>query len=342
MKKVFFPLLFFLIPGADLPAQTPFYQGKTITVIVGTTAGVAYDLYARLLGQFIGRHLPGNPNVIVQNMPGAGSMIAANYLYTVAKPDGLTLASVNPALYFNQLVRNREVKYDWAKFTWIGSSDRSEHLLYMRADAPYKSIQDIRKSPEPPKCGATGTGTSGHYMPRLLEETLGLKFNIVIGYPGGGDIDLAVERGEIQCRALTLAAFFAREPYHTWRKQGFARILIQTGRKRDSQLPDVPTLYESMDEFKSPAMARRLSTVILGSGDLGRPIVAPPGLPPERTKLLREAFMKSMSDPQLLAEAEKKKIEITPTKGEELEALAKEVVDQPQDVIEQMKKILGK
>lgn len=341
MTRIALALFALLIWSPSLFAQAPFYQGKTITIIVGSTAGTAYDIYARLIAQFMGKHIPGNPNIIVQNMAGAGSMIAANYIYAVSKPDGLTLASINPALYFNQLAGRKEVKYDWAKLTWIGSSDKSEHLLYMRADAPYKSLADVRKAAEPPKCGATGAGTTGHYMPKLLEEILGTKFNIVAGYPGGGEIDLAAEKGEIMCRALTLAAYFGREPYHTWRKKGFARILMQTGRKRDQLLPDVPTLLELMDEFKTSESGRRLVTVILASSELGRPIVAPPALAPDRIKLLRESFLKTLSDPELLAEATKKKLEITPTRGEEMEVLARESVTQPPEIIERMKNLLG-
>lgn len=341
MKKAISFSCLLLLLGAELRAQTSFYQGKTVTIVVGSAAGTVYDIYARLLGTYIGKHLPGNPNVIAQNMPAAGSLVAANFVYGIAKPDGLTVASINPALYFNQLQGQKEVKYDWAKFTWLASTDKSDHLMYMRADSPYKSIQDVRRSAEQPKCGATGTGTSGYYIPRLLDDTLGTKFNIVTGYPGGNEIDLATERGEIVCRALTIAAYHAREPYHTWRKTGFARILIQTGVKRDPLLPDVPTLNELMAEFKTPEAAKRLSTVLLASGEFGRPIVAPPGLPPERTKLLREAYMKAMADPALLAEADKKKIEITPSTGEELAKLAKEVIDQPPEVIERMKKILA-
>ncbi len=341
MKRVVWLLLWIVLPDADVGAQNSHYQGKTLTIIVGSAPGVAYDIYARLVGQFIGKYLPGNPNVVVQNMPAAGSLVAANYVFGIAKPDGLTIASINPALYFNQLQGQREVKYDWAKFTWIGSTDKSEHLMYMRADTPYKTIQDVRKSAEPPKCGATAAGTNGHYVPRLLEDTLGTKFNIVTGYPGGSDIDLAVERGELVCRALTIAVYYAREPYHTWRKRGFARIIMQTGQKRDPLLPDVPTLNELMDEAETPDIARRLSGVLLSSGEFGRPLVASPGLPSDRAQLLREAFMKSLADPALLAEANKKKIEITPTSGEELAKLAKEVIDQPRDVVERMKKILG-
>ncbi|HZH82441.1 MAG TPA: hypothetical protein VFD87_04795, partial [Phototrophicaceae bacterium] len=189
---------------------------------------------------------------------------------------GLTVVSINPAHYFNQLQGNKEVKFDWPKFIWLASSDKSEHMLYMRADAPYKTIQDVRRAAEPPKCGATGTGTSGHYFPRMLEETLGTRFNIVTGYAGGNEIDLATERNEVVCRAFTTAAYFAREPYHTWRKKNFVRVLLQTGHKRDSQLRDVPLLSELMDEVKTSELGRRVATVMLGSGELGRPIVTSP------------------------------------------------------------------
>ncbi|HEX9264272.1 MAG TPA: tripartite tricarboxylate transporter substrate-binding protein [Candidatus Binatia bacterium] len=341
MKNLFSALILLLVSTANLRAQTPYYQGKTITFIVGSGAGTAYDMYARLLANHIGKHIPGNPGVVAQNMPAAGGMVAANFIYGVAKPDGLTVVSINPAHYFNQLQGNKEVKFDWPKFTWIASSDKSEHMLYMRADAPYKTIQDVRKAAEAPKCGATGTGTSGHYVPRMLEETLGTKFNIVTGYAGGNEIDLATERNEVVCRAFTTAAYFAREPYHSWRKKNFVRVLLQTGRQRDPQLPDVPLLSELMDEFKTSELGRRVATVMLGSGELGRPIVTSPGVPADRTKILRDAFMKAMTDPALLADATKSKLEITPVGGEELAKIAKDVIDQPVEVVDRIKKILA-
>jgi tripartite-type tricarboxylate transporter receptor subunit TctC len=322
-------------------AQSNFYQGKTVTLIIGSGAGTAYDIYGRLQANHIAKYLPGNPNIIVQNMPAAGGIVAANYVYGVAKPDGLTLASINPAHYFNQIQGNKEIKFDWTKFTWLASSDKSEHMLYMRTDAPYKSIADIRKASEAPKCGATGTGTSGHYIPRMLEEALGTKFTVVTGYAGGNEIDLATERNEVVCRSFTTAAYFAREPYHTWRKKNFVRILMQTGEKKDPRLPDTPLLSELMNEFKTSDLGRRVVTVMLGSGELGRPIVTHPATPPDRTKLLREAFMKAMADPALLAEAAKQNLEITPVSGEELTKIAKEVIDQPPEVLDRIRKILS-
>ena len=322
-------------------AQAPFYQGKTIRLVAGTPAGSVYDLYARMVAQFIPKYIPGTPNVIVQNMPGVASMVAANYIYQVAKPDGLTIGSIQPALYFDQLVGRKEVKFDWQKFTWIGNTTRSHHLLYMRSDTTYKTIEDIRKATVPPKCGAEGTASSAYYLPKLLEETIGAKFNVVTGYNSGTDVDLAVERGEVQCRAFTIAAFFAREPFHTWRKKGFVHVVVQTGNRRDANLPEVPALPELMSQHKTPDSARRLAAVILAANDIGRPIVATPGIPVDRVKILREAFMKAVKDPELLDDAKKKRLELDPVSGEDLEALGKEIVAQPQEVVERMKKLLG-
>lgn len=341
MKRLF-AIFFLLLCSANLEAQAPFYQGKTITIVVGNPAGDVYDLYARTISQFMPKYIPGNPNMIVQNMAGAGSMIAANYIYGVAKPDGLIIGSIFPALYFDQLIGRKEVKFDWDKFVWIGSPTVSNHLFYMRADTPFKTIEDIRNAKEPPKCGATGTTSTAYYMPRLFEETLGLKFNIVTGYQGGSDIDLAVERGEMQCRAFTITAFFAREPFHTWRKKGFVRVLTQTGKKRDERLPDTPTIYELMDKYKTPEAGRRLATAILAAGNVGRPYVVPPATPTDRVKMIREAFMKTLKDPEFLAEAKKKKLVIDPVSGEELGALAKEVIATPRAVVERMRTMLGK
>jgi tripartite-type tricarboxylate transporter receptor subunit TctC len=339
-----FLLGFFFLLAASCPLSAqPFYQGKSIKLIIGSPAGSNYDQYGRLIAPYLSKHIPGNPDVIVQNMGGAGSAIAANHVYRLAAPDGLTLLSILPAIYFDQLVGRKEVQFDYAKFVWIGSTDRSSNLLIMRADTPYKTLQDVRGASEPPKCAATGTGSIAYYMPKLLEEVTGTKFNVVVGYPGGPEMDLAVERGEAQCRAFTLSAFLSdRDPYRTWRKNNSVRALVQTGSSRDKRLPNVPTLGELMDEFKTSEPSRRLAKLILASGDLGRPIIGPPGVPADRVKILRQAFMKALADPALLAHAEKVNMEIEPTGGEELEALAKDVMSQPPDVIERMKKLLGK
>ena len=331
-----------LICFSQVHAQAPFYEGKTIRIVVGLPAGDAYDLYARMLAAHMGKYIPGNPNIIVQNMAGASSMITANHVYNIGKPDGLTFGSILPSLYFDQLLRRKEVQFDWAKFVWLGSFERSNNLLYMRADTPFKTIHDVTKTADPPKCGSTGTGSPSYYLIRLLNDAIGTKFDIVTGYQGGQEIDLAVEKGEVQCRAFTITTFFAREPFHTWRKKGFVRVLTQTGKKRDAKLPEVPTVNELMEEYKTPEATRRLATLMLASGDFGRPILATPGIPPDRVKLLREAFSKALKDPELLDEAKKKRLEIDPLTGEEIEALAKEVLATDKEVIGRMEKLLGK
>jgi tripartite-type tricarboxylate transporter receptor subunit TctC len=341
--RILLGLFFLLAANSGVQAQSFFYQGKTIKLIVGSPAGSNYDQYGRLLAPYLKKHIAGNPEVIVQNMGGAGSAIAANHVYRLAAPDGLTLLSILPAIYFDQLVGRKEVQFDYAKFVWIGSTDRSNNLLIMRADTPYKTMQDVRRASQLPKCAATGTGSIAYYMPKLLEEVIGTKFDVVLGYPGGPEMDLAVERGEAQCRAFTLTAFLSnREPYLSWRKNGFVRALVQTGSRRDKRLPNVPTLSELMDEYKTSEPSRSLARLVLASGELGRPIVGPPGIPAERVKILRQAFMKALTDPELLAQAEKFNLEVEPTGGEELESLAKELMTQPTEVIERMKKLLGK
>jgi tripartite-type tricarboxylate transporter receptor subunit TctC len=274
-------------------------------------------------------------------MPGAGTMIAANYIYNVAKPDGLTLGLVNPAIYIDQLLGAKEVKYDWPKFSWIGSPERIDQVLFMRTDTPYKTLEDIRKAKEPPRCAALATTTPSFQFPKLLEEGLGLKFHMVLGYGGGGDMNLAIEKGEVHCRAGTVSAYVGREPTRSWAKNGFVRGLAQSGAQRYPKLPDVPTIYELMDTYKTSDATKRLAKVILSSGDLGRPFFGPPGTPADRVKILREAFVKTMSDPALLADAQKRKWDLDLLSGDELEATAKEIMIQPPEVIERVKKLLA-
>jgi tripartite-type tricarboxylate transporter receptor subunit TctC len=341
MRRGLLACLVILLDSSYLQAQTSFYQGKTITIIAAAKAGDVYDLYPRLVAEFMPKHIPGNPNIIIQNVAGAAGLIGTNQVYNLAKPDGLTLGAIYPALYFEQLAQRSEVKFDWTKFIWIGSTVSSNSLMYMRADTPYKTIEDVRTATTPPKCGATGVTSSAFYMPKLLEDAIGTKFDVVSGYVAGSDIDLAVERGEVQCRAFTINAYFAREPFITWRKKNFVRVLYQTGSKRDDRLKDIPLFNELMDKYKTPENVRRLVKVVVAADEFGRPIVFPPGVPADRVKIIREAFNKTINDPALLAEAERRRLDIDPSKGEELDALAKEVMTAPPDIVERVKKLIG-
>jgi tripartite-type tricarboxylate transporter receptor subunit TctC len=334
-------LLSMLVCSYPVHAQAPFYQGKTVTIIVGTKAGDVYDLYPRLVAEFMPKYIPGNPNIIIQNVAGAAGLIATNQVYSTAKPDGLTLGAIYPALYFEQLAKRPEVKFDWSKILWIGSTVSSNSLMYMRADTPYRTVEDVRAASTPPKCGATGVTSSAFYMPKLLEDATGAKFDVVPGYVAGQDIDLAVERGEVMCRAFTVNAFFAREPFITWRKKNFVRVLYQTGSKRDARLKDVPLFNELMDKYKTADNVRRLVKVVLAADEFGRPIIFPPGVPPDRVKIMRDAFNKAIHDPALVAEAERRRLDLDPESGEELDRLAKEVMTAAPDVVERVKKLIG-
>jgi tripartite-type tricarboxylate transporter receptor subunit TctC len=194
---------------------------------------------------------------------------------------------------------------------------------------------------EPPRCGAPGVGSTGYYIPKLLEEIFGIKLALVTGYPGAADVDLAVEKNEVHCRGTTISAFFGREPGKTWAKNGYVRFLVQTGDQRNHRLRDTPTIWELMEQTKSSEAQKRLARVVLGPGAFGRPILATPGIAVERVKILRDAYSKMLKDAEFVAEAKKRQWEINPVSGEKLEALAKEVIHQPHDIIERMKKVLG-
>jgi tripartite-type tricarboxylate transporter receptor subunit TctC len=313
-----------------------FYEGKTVKVIIGPGGG--YDYWGRLLARYMAKYVPGNPAFIVQNMPGAGSVIATNYVYNVAKSDGLTVGMPTQQIYMGEFVGNPEVKFQMRKFLWIGSPDRNPAILYMRADAPYKSIDDVVKSKVAPKCGGTGWESSSLIV--ALDDAIGAKFELVLGYQEANQVDLAVVRGEVVCRDLGLTAHFSREPFLSWHAKGFDRHLLQTGRKRDPRAADTPTIFELMDQYKTTDISRRAVEVLTAGEEFGHPMMAPPGTPPERVKILREAYAKAMRDPELVAEAQKARWSIEPVSGEELQETAERVMVQPPQVLEQVKKIL--
>jgi tripartite-type tricarboxylate transporter receptor subunit TctC len=267
-------------------------------------------------------------------------MIATNHVYGVAKPDGLTLGMPNYGIYLDQLAGRKEVRFDVTKLHFIGSPEKSDIVLYARADAPFRTVQDIRKLAEPPKCGATGTAGADYLIARVLEDTLGIKFNSILGYAGGSEIDIAVEKGEVVCRGMTIAPHFGREPFDTWHKKGFDRHILQTAEKRDSRIGEVPTIYEIFEKENTPDESRRVADVILRGGDFGRPMFVTPGTPADRVNILRQAYVKAMNNPELLAEAKKGRMDVEMVTGEQLQALAQRVINQPPAVIQRVKKIL--
>ena len=334
-----FLLVLLTIAGDKLHAQESFFKGKQMRIVVGLSTGGGYDRAARLIARYLGKYIPGNPDLVVQNMPGAGSVTAANYVWGVAKPDGLTLLAPHNNFYLSQLSGQKEVHFDLPKFQWIGSLENDDMMIFARADAPFKSMSEIVRTKESPKCGSTGVGSSDYVMSKILEETIGAKIQHVIGYPGSSEIAIALERGEVLCMGLTISTYYGREPFLSWLKTKFVRFLAQSGRQRDSRVADAPTIYELMEEFKTPATKRRVAEAMLQGGEWARPLMAPPATPADRVALLRNAYEKAAKDPELVAEAKKLRIDLTPVRGEKLQAMAKEVMAQPPEVTAQIKKL---
>jgi tripartite-type tricarboxylate transporter receptor subunit TctC len=336
----------FLMVSVAAPSWTsaqsskPFYDGKTIQLLVASGPGATTDFGARLVGRYLGKHIPGNPGVIVQNMPGAGGLVAANHLFNIAKPDGLTILAVSRANYLDQMVGRAEVRADFRKFGWIGSFNKAPMMAACRTDTPYKSIAAIRAAKVPPRFGQSGTGSISYVFGSLFEKILDLKMKNVTGFKSGRDTDMGLERGEIDCRA-TSDITVIREPWNQWVKENFVTFVIQQGPEKSSLLPPVPTVAELASPESKPLV--KLMDVMLAYTEFDRPFTAPPGMPKERLQLLRESFERMLKDAEFAAEA-KKLLDwdgTTYLSGEQLQKKIEATVTQPPDVIKQVKEILA-
>jgi tripartite-type tricarboxylate transporter receptor subunit TctC len=287
---------------------------------VGYSPGGGYDAYSRLLARHIGKYIPGNPAVIVQNRPGAGSKLAANYIYNRAKPDGLTFGIFSRDLYSAQLAKDPGVEYDWGKFSWLGSMNSETYTFQVRTDKGIRTVEDIRKRPGEVVVMATGKGSAAHVWARLMEETLGVEFKWVIGYGGSADMALAMERKEGDAMWGSYSSLITQRPH--WVEDKFVTIVLVGGMKRHPDLPEVPAL----GELVSGEMNKQMVLLMDAGNVMGRPYAAPPGMPADRLKLLRQAFAQAMKDPDLLAEAKKAKRPIALVEGEEAAELAKGIV----------------
>ena len=303
-----------------------FYEGKMMTFIVSFPPGGGYDIYARLLARHLPKYIPGKPGVLVQNMPGAGGVIASNYVAKVAKPDGLTLGVLPRDLYLAQIAGRHELKADFTKMHPVGSLTSDIMTVYMRTDTPYTSISAIqaalKEGKKPPPVGASGIGGGGYIIERVAEEVVGMRlFDIVTGYPGGPQIDLAVRKGELLGAGRSLAS--VRDRVGDLLEAGKITIIVQTGtagRKRSPQLPDVPTLWE----LARTKDGKALTASYFPSTVAGRPFWLPAGVPMDRVKVLRSAFDKAAADPKLRVEAKKSRRPIGPVSGDEMVRLYRE------------------
>lgn len=344
LQTLAFAFFLFAVSGltaADVRAQgRSFYEGKSIRLIVFGSPGGGNDLWARLLARYMPEHLPGRPQLVVQNMPGAAGMIATNYLYNVAKADGLTIGLIAPALYQAQVIGRPEAKFDWAKFGWIGTPETSAYQVFIRADAGYRSLDDVRKASQPPPCAESSIGSMNYAFNKLIGEVFEAKFQSTLGYRGSGEMNAAVQRGEAVCRSTTVSTLLTTQPPREWLKTGFIRVLVQSGRERHPALADVPTVWELAEKYRVGKEDRQLMRLVLAAAAFGRPFVAPPGVPEERLELLREAFLSTTRDPNFVKVATKAGFEVSPVSGAELDRLAKELAATSPAAVQRLKKLL--
>jgi len=314
-------------------ADDEFYKGKRITFLIPTAPGGSYHLYSQQISRHLGKHLPGNPTIITQNMPGAGSVVAMNFLYNVAPKDGTTIGMMNQAIPMTQLLGQDGIKFDVAKLTWIGDAILSNSVAVAWHESPFKTIEDVMANEM--IVGAEGGLSSSTIIPRVMNAVIGTRFKIVQGFPGGGPMNLAIERGEIHGRgAVTYAGWQAQKP--DWIAEQKLVFLVQTGFEKEKELPNVPLL---VDLAKNEEDRKLLELVSLVPA-FGRVTVAPPDLPAERTKMLRAAFRATMQDPQFLAEAKKMKMDINPSYGEDLEKLVAKIASTTPDAVEKLKRAI--
>ena len=315
--------------GAAAPALAQSFAGKTVTIIVGYKPGGGYDATARLLARHLPKHIPGRPAVIVQNMPGANSVIAANHVYNVAKPDGLTIATFNRNLPIAQLTSVEGVKYDMTKFAWIGSAANESTILAIRADLPYKTFEELRKAKQTVVIGSTGPGANTHDFPLLLKELVGVNLKIVSGYSSSADIMLAVERKEVDGRA---GSFTSLRPFI---ERGVVRPIVRA-RSTEPGIDQLP-----VDESFAPNPRAKAIMALRSAPELvARPYVMPPKTPADIVKVMREAFAKTIDDPELVAEGKKSKMDLEYTPGDQAQKLLADVMNQPKDLVQEFAKYI--
>ena len=325
MRSLLFAVLA-AIPLAGFAQSSP-YAGKTVTIIVGYKAGGGYDATARLLARHLPKHIPGKPTVIVQNMPGANSMIAANHVYNVAKPDGLTIGTFNRNLPVAQLTKVDGVKYDMTKFAWIGSAASECTILALRSDLPYKSVDELKKAGKPLVIGATGPGANTYDFPLLLKEFLGLNLKIVTGYQSSADIMLAIERKEVDGRA---GSFTSIRPF-------IDRKLVRPVLRARADEPGVEQLPIDEDLAPNPR-AKAIMALRSAPEIVGRPYVMHPNTPPDYVNIMRKAFAETIADKALVAEATKASMDLNYVGADVAVKVMKDMLSQPKDVVDEFSK----
>ncbi|MGE0745051.1 MAG: Bug family tripartite tricarboxylate transporter substrate binding protein [Rhodospirillales bacterium] len=316
-----------LAGGAAAQDPAAFYKGRTVELYVGYSPGGGYDLYGRTVARFMGRHLPGGPTIVVKNMPGAGSLRLANWLYNVAPKDGAAFGIVGRGVPMEPVLGGQGAQFDGRRFTWIGSANDEVSTCVAAKESGIGRFEDLKTRQL--IVGGTGSGADTDVFPAVLNHVFGTKMKIVSGYPGGSEVALAMERGEVGGRCGWSWSTIKANSLHLVR-DGRIRLLVQFGLSKHADLPDVPLVMDLAENDEQ----RQVLRVIFARQVMGRPFLAPPGVPAERAAALRAAFMATMKDPEFLAVAEKAQLEITPVAGEAVAALMEEVYATPPAIAE--------
>ena len=324
-----------ILPMRTAGAADNFYKGKTVELYIGYSSGGGYDTYARLLARHLGRHLPGNPTVVPKNMPGAGSLTLANWLYNVAPKDGTAIGTIARGAAFDPLLGEQKAQFDPTKYNWIGSMNDEVSVCVAWHTSGITSFDQLLK--EKLVVGGTGPTADTDQFPKVLNGTLGTKMEVITGYPGGNDISLAMERGEVKGRCgWSWSSIIATRK--NWLDEGKIKVLVQLSMQKHPDLPNVPLVT---DLAKTPEQ-KQILQLVFARQVMGRPFVAPPDLPKERVDALRTAFMETMKDKEFLADAEKAKLEINAVSGEKVQALVEETYKTPKPVAEKVANMLGR
>jgi tripartite-type tricarboxylate transporter receptor subunit TctC len=320
-------------------AAEDFYKGKTITIMVANAAGGGYDLYARLLTRHMGRHIPGEPSFIVKNQPGAGGMVMANAMYSTVPRDGLTIGMMSRANPLEPVLGNPAAKFKSENFTWLGTSSSYEddaYCLVIRADSPIKTIEDARKPGRPVIFGGLAAGGTDTDLVLIARTAFSLNLQLIRGYGGSPDINMAIMRGEVDGRAIGMSSL--QNSMAEWLKAGKLRFLAQFGHEtRWKGMPDVPTARELAKTPEDKALVELAELPLL----LARPFIAPPEIPQAQAAILKQAFMATQSDPDYLKEAKDLQLDISPLSGDEIQRILTRIAHSSPELIERYKDILA-
>jgi len=311
-----------------------FYRGRTMKFVVGSNTGGSYDSYSRLLAAYIGKHIPGQPTIVVENMPGASGTKSANYLAEVAPKDGSVIGMFNQSMPQRQMFEPDLIKIDLSKFSWIGAMNASTNVFIVWHTAGVRTVEDAKKKEV--VMGALSTVGGNSVYPLLLNNFFGTKFKVVLGYTGGNTIQLAMERGEVDGRgAVVWSGLKAGWPH--WIKDKKVNVLMQVGLTKEPDLPDVPLFTDLARTPEEKAIFRFISS----DAAMGFPVTAPPGIPAERLAALRKAFLDTMKDPEFLKIVEERKLEIQASSGEQVQRVVEDMINTPKEIIAKIQKALA-